>query len=66
MALPKTAALIAKCHHFPNSFSSTLIWVMAAFFKAKQRTLERALKKYIFAGAPWSENSEDLMIYALI
>ena len=66
MTLPKTAALIAKYHPLSNSFSSNLIWVTAAFFQAKQRALERALKKYIFAGAAWSENSEDLMIYALI
>ena len=63
MTLPKTAAPIAKCHPLSNGFSSTL---MAAFFQAKQRPLERALKKYIFAGAAWSENSEELMIYALI
>ena len=66
MTLPKTAALIAKYHPLSNRFSSTLIWVMVAFFQAKQRALERVLKKYIFAGAAWIENSEDLIIYALI
>ena len=51
IALPKTAALIAKYHPLSKSFTSTLIWVTAAFFQAKQRVLERTLKKYIFAGA---------------
>ena len=66
MALPKTEVLIAKHHPLSNIFSSTLIWVIATFLQAKQRALERVLKKYIFAEAAWSENSEDLMIYALI
>ena len=59
MTLPKTAVLLAKYQPLSKSFSSTLIWVTAAFFQTKQRALERALKKYIFAGAAWSKNSED-------
>ena len=66
MTLPKTAALIAKYHLLSNSFLSTLTWVAAAFLQTKQRALERALKKHIFTGAAWSENSVDLIIYALI
>ena len=65
--IPKTVAIIAKHHPLSQSFSSTLIWVAAAFFQAKQRPLGRALEKYdIFPGTAWSDNSEDLMIHTLI
>ena len=66
MTLPKTPVLIAKYHLLSNSFLSTLTWVTAVFLQTKQRALERALKKHIFTGAAWSENSVDLIIYALI
>ena len=67
MTLAETAALIAKYHPLPQSFLPTLIEVTAVFFLAKQRALGRALKKYdIFAGTAWTDNSEDLMIHALI
>ena len=36
MTLPKTAALIVKFHSCSQSFSSTLIWLTAAFCQAKQ------------------------------
>ena len=36
ITLPKTAALIAKLYPSYRSFSSTLIWLTAAFFQAKQ------------------------------
>ena len=36
MTLPKSVALIAKFHSCSRSISSTLIWLMAAFFQAKQ------------------------------
>ena len=66
MTLPKTVAIIPKYHRLSQSFSPTLIWVTAAFFQAKQRLLGRALRKYIFPGTAWSDNSEDLTIHALI
>ena len=48
-------------------FLPTLIEVTAVFFLEKQRALGRAWKKYdIFAGTAWTDNSEDLMIHALI
>ena len=66
MTLPKTEALIAKYHPLSKSFTSTIIWVTAAFFQAKQRVLGRALRKYIFVGTAWTDNFEDLMIHLLI
>ena len=66
MTLPRTVVLIAKYYLCSQSFSSTLVWVTAVFFQKKQRALRKALKKYIFARAAWTDNSEDLMINALI
>ena len=67
MVLPKTQALIAKYHPLSQSFSPTLIQVTTAIFPAKKKALGRKLKKYdIFAGTAWTDNSEDLMIHALI
>ena len=67
MTLPKTVTIIPKYHPLSQSFSSTLIWVTVAFLQAKQRPLGRALRKYdIFPGTAWSDNTEDLMIHALI
>ena len=40
MTLPKPAVLIAKYHPLSQSFSSTLKWVTAAFFQAKQKFWE--------------------------
>ena len=56
-----------KYHPLPQSFLPTLIHVTAAFFPEKQRALGRALKKYdIFERTAGTDNSEDLMIHALI
>ena len=66
MTLPKAPALIAKYHALSQSFSSTLIWVTAVFFQAKQRVLKGALKKYVFVGTTWTDNSEDLMVHLMI
>ena len=67
MILPKIEALIAKYHPLSQSFPPTLIHVTAAFFPEKQRALGRALKKYdIFERTAGTDNSEDLMIHALI
>ena len=49
-----------------QSILSTLMWVTAAFFQAKQRVLGRVLKRYIFVGTAWNDSSGDLMIHVLI
>ena len=48
MSIPRFPVRADHRYLLSQSFSSTLIWITAAFFQAKQRVLERTLKKYIF------------------